>query len=122
VIDAAPRVLRRRDDYDAWAEPMGAGTIAHDAGLAVVFPACMKFSWRHDPARFAQFAHRVWGEECNFQDIERTGLAVRPTGLGIGSERFGLMAERLTLGGTKSVGHFLPIEKADAEAIYRLAL
>ncbi|MDP3179723.1 MAG: iron-containing alcohol dehydrogenase, partial [Spirochaetaceae bacterium] len=101
VIDAAPRVLARPDDYDAWAELMWAGTIAHNnllntgregcwgshdiehelsaiydiahgAGLAVVIPAWMRFAMGHDVARFAQFADRVWGVEAIFQDPERT--------------------------------------------------
>lgn len=104
VIDAAPRVLSRRDDYDAWAELMWAGAIAHNnllstgrvgdwashdiehelsgiydiahgAGLAAVFPAWMKYVRAHDPERFVQFAVRVWGVEQNFRDSDATALA-----------------------------------------------
>jgi len=100
VIDAAPRVLAKRDDYDSWAELMWSGTIAHNnlldtgrvgdwathdlehevsaiygvahgAGLAAIFPSWMRFTLPHDPERFAQIANRVWGIEIVPQDIER---------------------------------------------------
>ncbi|MDA8411711.1 MAG: iron-containing alcohol dehydrogenase [Treponema sp.] len=103
VIDAAPRVLAKRDDYDAWAELMWAGTIAHNnllntgrvgdwathdlehevsavygvahgAGLAALFPSWMRFTLKQDVARFAQIANRVWGLEIVPRDIERAAL------------------------------------------------
>lgn len=104
VIDAAPRVFVRPDDYDAWAEIMWSGTVAHNnlldtgrigdwgshdlehelsaaydiahgAGLAVILPAWMKFCLQHDVARFAQVATRVWGVDQSFFDPERTARA-----------------------------------------------
>jgi len=101
VIDAAPRVMRKRDDYDAWAELMWAGTVAHNnllntgregdwgshdiehelsgaydiahgAGLATIFPAWMKLVFSHDPARFLRYAVEVWGVEQSFVDPERS--------------------------------------------------
>jgi hypothetical protein len=166
VIDAAPRVLARHDDYDAWAELMWSGTIAHNnllntgrvgdwgshdiehelsaaydiahgAGLAVIFPAWMKFAYRHDVTRFAQAAVRVWGLDQAFYDPERTalegiarlesywsslGLAVRLSGLGIGPERIPEMADKLTSSGARQVGNFVKIGRKEAEEIYRLAL
>jgi alcohol dehydrogenase len=103
VIDNVPVVLERPDDYDARAEIMWAGAIAHNdllgtgrigdwashgiehelsgiydvahgAGLAVVFPAWMKLVYKADIARFARFAVRVWGVEPRFDDPERTAL------------------------------------------------
>ncbi len=35
--------------------------IAHGAGLAIVNPAWMRFAAKHRPARFAQFAQRIFG-------------------------------------------------------------
>jgi alcohol dehydrogenase len=166
VIDAAPRVLAKADDYDAWAELMWAGTLAHNslldtgrvpdwgshqlehelsaaydvahgAGLAVVFPAWMKYTLKHDVARFAQLASRVWGVEHDFREPERTalagiarledfwaslGLPVRLGGLGIGPDRLAEMSERCFSGGRQSVGHFVKLGRAEAEAIFRLAL
>ncbi len=166
VIDLAPKVLSKPDDYDAWAEIMWAGTIAHNnllntgrvgdwgshdlehelssaygiahgAGLAVVFPAWMKYSYRHDVARFAQLAARVWGVDHAYFDPERSalagiarlesywlslGLSVRLSGLGIGPGRIPEMADKLSDMGRKRVGNFMKVGKAEAEAIYALAL
>ncbi len=38
--------------------------VAHGAGLAVVNPAWMRFAAKSRPARFAQFAERVFGVAC----------------------------------------------------------
>lgn len=166
VIDVAPRVLRKMDDYDSWAELMWSGTIAHNnllntgrvgdwgshdlehelsaaydiahgAGLAVVFPAWMKFVYKHDIARFAQIATRVWGVDQDFFDPERTalegiarlegfwsslGLSVRLSGLGIGAERIPEMADKASAGGSKTVGNFVKVGRKEAERIYALAL
>lgn len=109
VIDVAPRVIDgQKDDgqkyYDAWAELMWAGTVAHNnllntgregdwashdiehelsgaydiahgAGLAVIFPAWMKKVMNHDLRRFVQIAVRVWGVEQSFEEPERTARA-----------------------------------------------
>jgi alcohol dehydrogenase YqhD (iron-dependent ADH family) len=94
LIDQAPLVLSNPQDYDAWAELMWAGTIAHNnllntgrvgdwashdieheisgiydvahgAGLAVVFPAWMKHVLHHDLNRFVQWSVRVWNVEMD---------------------------------------------------------
>jgi alcohol dehydrogenase len=166
VIDAAPRVMRNPSDYDAWSELMWSGTIAHNnllntgrvgdwgshdlehelsaaydiahgAGLAVVFPAWQKYVYKHDSARFAQIANRVWGVDNAFMDVEAAalegirrlegfwqglGLATRLSGLGIGGERIEEMADKCSAGGTKSVGNFVKVGRAEAGEIYALAL
>ena len=45
---------------------------AHGAGLAVVTPAWMKYTMKHNITRYAQFAVRVFGCEMNFADPEFT--------------------------------------------------
>jgi alcohol dehydrogenase len=166
VIDVAPRVLARADDYDAWAELMWAGTIAHNnllstgrvgdwgshdiehelsasydiahgAGLAVVFPAWMKYVYKHDIARFAQLAAKVWGIDPSFFEPERSalagiarlesfwaslGLATRLSGLKIGSDKIEEMCSKATKGGSSSFGNFIKIGKKEMEAVLRLAL
>jgi len=166
VIAAAPRVLANPASYDDWAELMWAGTIAHNnllntgrkgdwashdiehelsalydiahgAGLAIVTPAWMKYTLKHDLARFAQYAVRVWGVEDNYFDPERVaragierleafwrsvGQKVRLSEIDIDDSRFAEMARKCTDGDTHSVGHFVPLQSRDIEAIYRLAL
>lgn len=166
VISAAPRLFNDEPDYDAWADVMWAGTIAHNnlldtgrigdwashdiehelsgiydiphgAGLAIIFPAWMRYTLSHDPARFAQFAARVWNVEPYFFSIHRVaeegiqrlslfwlslGLPSKLADLGIGSENIRLMADKCTSGDTKTVGHFVELGKSDIEAIYTAAL
>ncbi len=103
IIEAAPVAMKNPTDYDARAQLMWAGTLAHNnslglgreqdwashqiehelsahydvahgAGLAVVLPAWMRYQLDHDPMRFAQLAVRVWGCSMDFRHPERTGL------------------------------------------------
>jgi len=101
MIKEVPRVIEDPNNYEARANIMWAGMIAHNnvvgvgrdqdwsshgiehelsalydvahgAGLAVVFPAWMTFVMKHDVNRFAQLAVRVWGCEMNFANPEET--------------------------------------------------
>ncbi len=103
VIRAARIAVKHPDSYDAQAQLMWASTIAHNetlgvgrvqdfgshqiehelsalydvahgAGLAVVFPAWMRYHMSRDVMRFAQFAVRVYGCEMNFESPEETAL------------------------------------------------
>ncbi len=96
-----PRVIADPENYDARANIMWAGTVAHNdivgvgrsqdwnshgiehelsglydcahgAGLAVIMPAWMEFVMNHNIMRFAQMAVRVWGCEMNFEHPEVT--------------------------------------------------
>ncbi|MDG5813556.1 iron-containing alcohol dehydrogenase [Chitinispirillales bacterium ANBcel5] len=55
-------------------EISGIYDVAHGAGLAAVVPAWMKTVYKTNIARFVQFASRVWNVEINFQDQEKTAL------------------------------------------------
>lgn len=101
IIKELPKVLENPYDYEARANIMWAGTLAHNdvcgvgreqdwashnlehelsalydcahgAGLAVMFPAWMTYVMPHNVERFAQFAVRVWGCEMNFENPEET--------------------------------------------------
>lgn len=103
MIEESPKVIKNLQDYDARANIMWAGMVAHNnivgvgreqdwsshgiehelsalydvahgAGLAVVMPAWMKYVMKHDVSRFAQFAVRVWGCDMNYADPEITAL------------------------------------------------
>lgn len=89
IITEAPRVMAEPNNYEARANIMWAGTIAHNgtcgvgceedwsshglehevsaiynvthgAGLAVIFPAWMTYAAEHNPHKIAQYAVRVW--------------------------------------------------------------
>lgn len=101
IIKETPRVIAEPDNYDARANIMWAGTVAHNdiigvgrsqdwnshdiehelsglydcthgAGLAVIMPAWMEHVQSHNIMRFAQMAVRVWGCEMNFENPGET--------------------------------------------------
>jgi Uncharacterized oxidoreductases, Fe-dependent alcohol dehydrogenase family len=103
IIRNTPKVLMEPENYDARAEIMWAGTIAHNgllgtgrqedwashmiehelsgiydvthgAGLSVVFPAWMKYVYKTNVNMFVQFANRVWDVEIDLKDPEGTAL------------------------------------------------
>lgn len=166
VVRNLPRVLADPQDYDARADLMWTGTqahsdligmgrvgdwashdiehelsgiydIPHGAGLAIVFPAWMKQVYRHDPARFAQWASRVWGAEPDFAHPEATalegirrleefyrrcGLPVRLGEVDIGPDRLEAMADKATAAGARTVGNFVKLDRAGVLAVLRQAL
>ena len=101
MVKETPRVIAEPNNYDARANIMWAGTVAHNgivgvgreqdwnshgiehelsglydcahgAGLAVIMPAWMEFVMHHNPMRFAQMANRVFGVPMNFENPEET--------------------------------------------------
>ena len=101
MIKETPRVIADPMNYDARANIMWAGTVAHTnivgvgreqdwnshgiehelsalydcahgAGLAVIMPAWMEFVYKHNAMRFAQAAVRVWGCQMDFEQPENT--------------------------------------------------
>ncbi|MDV4149380.1 iron-containing alcohol dehydrogenase [Clostridium sp. AL.422] len=97
----APKVMVNLEDYEARANIMWAGMVAHNnivgvgrsqdwtshqiehelsalydcahgAGLAVTMPAVFTYNMSHDVMRFAQIAVRVWGCQMDFSHPERT--------------------------------------------------
>lgn len=101
LIAEAPKLMENPDDYEARANVMWAGMIAHNnlcgvgreqdwgshaleheisalyecahgAGLAVICPAWMDYVMGHNIQRFAQFAVRIWGCSMNFEHPEET--------------------------------------------------
>ena len=101
MIHEGPRVIADPHNYQARANIMWAGMMAHNnscgvgrtqdwashdiehelsaqydcahgAGLAVVMPAVFTYNLKHDVMRFAQAAVRVWGCQMNFENPEET--------------------------------------------------
>lgn len=165
VINETPKALRNPDDYSARANLMWAGMVAHNdicgvgreqdwathgmehelsalydvahgAGLAVMFPAWMKYVMHNDIMRFAQFAVRVWGCEMDFQNPENTarkgiecyeqfmtsiGMPVRFSQLGAKAEDIPEMVKTIGLG-ENTMGSFIRLTQDDVRKIYELAL
>ena len=101
MVKETPRVIADPHNYEARANIMWAGMVAHNdivgvgrsqdwnshniehelsglydvahgAGLAVIMPSWMEFVCTHNVMRMAQMAVRVFGCEMNFEDPEKT--------------------------------------------------
>lgn len=166
MIKESPKVIKNPEDYEARANIMWAGMVAHNnicgvgreqdwashgiehelsalydvahgAGLAVIFPAWMKYVMNHDVNRFAQVAVRVWGCNMDFANPEVTalegikrleefwkslGLPLTFDDLGAKEEDIPFMAKNMGLTDDNYRGNFVPLYTEDVEKIYRLAL
>ena len=109
-------------------------SVAHGAGLAVVFPAWAKYVYKSNPQRFAQFAARVWNVE--FADLEAMaldgileteqffrsiGMPVRLSELGIGSDSFDELSEKCTYWGERTLPGFVELGKEEIIEVLELA-
>jgi len=103
MVKETPRVIADPDNYEARANIMWAGMVAHNgivgvgrsqdwnshaiehelsalydcahgAGLAVIMPSWMEYVYKHNVMRFCQMAVRVFGCQMNFEDPEATAL------------------------------------------------
>lgn len=103
MVKETPRVIADPDNYDARANIMWAGMVAHNglvgvgrsqdwnshgiehelsalydcahgAGLAVIMPSWMEFVYKHNVMRFCQMATRVFGCQMNFENPAATAL------------------------------------------------
>ena len=166
VIRAAKLAVDNPQDYDAQAQLMWGSTVAHNdtlgvgrvqdwgshqiehelsalydvphgAGLAVVFPAWMRYHMHKDLMLFCQFAVRVYQCPMDFEHPERTALAgieaheafLRSIGmpttlkeLGINAADIPKMAahtKKTNADGTTGASY--PMTPEDIEAILRLA-
>lgn len=165
VINETPKALSNPNDYEARANLMWAGMVAHNdicgvgreqdwsshgmehelsglydvahgAGLAVMFPAWMKYVMQNDIMRFAQFAVRVWGCEMDFSNPENTarkgiekyeqfmtsiGMPIRFSQLGAKAEDIPTLVSSIGLG-KHTMGSFVKLKQEDIKKIYELAV
>lgn len=99
LLNNLPKAVLNPSDYNAMAEVMWSGTVAHNnllsagrrsdwgshqigheltslygishgTSLAIVFPAWMKYVYKHDVNRFVQYANRVFDIDVDFYDLE----------------------------------------------------
>ena len=166
VIRAARIAVKNPADYDAQSQLMWASTVAHNdtvgvgrvqdwgshqiehelsalydvahgAGLAVVFPAWMRYHMNKDVMRFAQFAVRVYHCDMDFQHPEATALRgieaheqfLQDIGMPITLKALGARTEDIPALAAKTkktnpdgtTGGTFPMTPADIEAILRIA-
>ena len=169
VIRAARIAVKDPSNYDAQAQLMWGSTIAHNetvsvgrvgdfgahqlehelsalydvahgAGLAVVFPAWLRFHLNKPEhvMRIAQFGCRVYGISMNFENPAETALRgieahesfLREIGMPITMKELGAKTEDIPLLAKKTkraniekdlIGNAWPVSGAEAEEIYRIA-
>ncbi|MBQ1420875.1 MAG: iron-containing alcohol dehydrogenase [Desulfovibrio sp.] len=165
ILENLPRALKDPADYDARANLMWAGTIAHNntcgigrvqdwgshalehelsglydcahgAGLAVVFPAWMRYAVEHagGAARTAQLAVRVFGVDhragtesgralegiARFKAfLESCGLPTSFKALGAKREDIPRLVDMLEPE-RRTIGQFLRLDRQTATAVYEL--
>ncbi|MDR0487388.1 MAG: iron-containing alcohol dehydrogenase [Treponema sp.] len=109
--------------------------IAHGAGLAIIFPAWIRYNIKEDTPRLARFAAKVWGVDGAFYGYEQAalegvirmedffrsiGLPVKFSDANLDPSRIGEMAKRAVCFGP--IGNYRKLDEKDAEAVYRLAV
>lgn len=164
LMDNLPKVLENREDYDAWAEVMWTGNvghsgllgrgrledwsshgiehevsavydIAHGAGLAIVFPAWMRYVGKVNPGKLVQFAQRVLNISKEGKDDQTIltegikkledfyhslGLVTTLHEAGIDDNHIDVMAKKAVINGP--LGSMMPLGEEDVANILRLAL
>lgn len=165
LVDDGLRLVENPQDYGARASIMWAGTLAHNdilgvgreqdwnthhlehvlsakyncvhgAGIAVMFPAWMRFVVeRHGTMKFAQFANVVFGIEMDFEDPKKTALRgisafedflikmkmpINFKELGITDSEIDTLVEMNHLGDGKTKG-FYHLNSSDLREIYLIA-
>jgi len=162
VMDNALLILKKPEEYYPRAEIMWASTIAHNdilstgrtgdwachkishaisavydtahgATFSVIFPAWMKYVYKHGIKRFIQFAYRIFNidpcfgtdEQIIFKGIERLEEFYRMLGLPLTLREISVAQDKFDLIADKSVefgaGKFIKLEKDDILKILKLA-
>jgi len=160
VINNGLIIMKEPNNYSARAEVMWAGSIAHNdflgtgragdfashmiehelsaiydiahgAGLSIIFPSWMKYAYKYNVARFAQFAARVWNVDDNLFSMEsmaleaikrllsfykELGLPITLKEAGIPAARFEEMAEKAV-----KLGNIKKTNAEDIVEIYKLS-
>jgi alcohol dehydrogenase len=165
IINNTPKALDKPEDYAARAEIMWAATIAHNdllstgrigdwashriehelsgiydiahgAGLSIIFPAWMRYVYKHNLNRFVQFAVRVWDVDFAFENQEEIalegirrmeqffksiGLPVTLRDAGITEDRYEEMANKATNFDQYTQGNLVKLNKQDIINVFNLA-
>lgn len=165
MIHNTPIALANPKDYAARSEIMWAGTVAHNdllgtgresdwsshmiehelsayndvahgAGLAIIFPAYLKYVYKQDLNRMVQFAVRVMGVDQSFSDPQSTalegierlknfyksiGLPTSLKEINISEEVFEYMAQHCHRTNGDGVGYYVKLNTQDIINILKIA-
>lgn len=163
VVEFGPKIMSEPKEYNNCAQIMWSATVAHNgmiacgriadwsshriehelsaiynithgAGMAIVFPAWMKYVKDENLDVFVNFATKVFGvenngnkEEIANKGIEKLenffknlGLKTKLSDVNIGEENFEIMAQK-ALAGNDTLGRFKKLNKEDIVNILKLS-
>lgn len=164
VINNGRKLMKDQRDYDTWSEVMWSSSfahngllgmgriqdwashgiehelsaiydIAHGEGLAIVFPAWMKYVYKTNVNMFVQFAVKVFDVDLSFREsdeivlegirrlesfFKEMGLPTRLKDVHIGQEHLEEMARKAVMRGP--IGGLKKLDYEDVLAIYKLVL
>ena len=118
-------------------ELSGEYDLSHGESLSVIYPAWMRYTRGHNPARMAQFFVNVFGIENNFLDADDTidrGIAameqfftslnmpIRISQTNITNCDIKKLATKASDGGNRTLGSYVVLKHDDFIKIYELAL
>ncbi|MCL2851577.1 MAG: iron-containing alcohol dehydrogenase [Defluviitaleaceae bacterium] len=118
-------------------ELSGEYDLSHGESLSVIYPAWMRYTRDHNPARMAQFFVNVFGVENNFLDVHDTidrgisaleqfytslNMPVRISQTNIVDCDIEKMAVKASEGGKRTLGFYVTLGHDDFVKIYKLAL
>jgi len=111
--------------------------VSHGAGLAMVFPAWLKYTYKNRPELVAQFGKNVFNVVIDENDYEASALAsiealeefyksigmpTRMSEFDIDATYIDEMASKATGNDTHTIGNFIKLNKEDVVNILKLAL
>ena len=110
---------------------------AHGASLAIILPAWMKYVYKYNIPRFAEFAVRVFNCEYDYACPENTALAgidavekffrdlempIRLSDINVPEADIPMLANRVTANGANVFETYIKLTTKEIEDIFRLAL
>lgn len=106
-------------------------SVAHGAGLAVLFPAWAKYVYKYNVPRFAQFARNVWGVtesddilaaqkgiDAMTEYFVSIGMPTRLSEFGIGKGKEDRLADLCTNGKTRTIKNYIPLGYKEVKEIF----
>lgn len=154
IIKFGPKYLENPKDYNTCAEIMWTATVAHNgmiacgrvadwsshrikheisaiydlnhgAGMAVIFPAWLKYVKQFNPKKIESFSKNIFNCENGIEALEiflkSLGLATTLKELNIPDEHFEFMAKK-ALGDRKTMGNYVKLNAKDIVNILKIAM
>lgn len=106
-------------------------SVAHGAGLAVLFPAWAKYVYKQNIPRFAQFARRVWdvddpddkkaaeaGIQAMSDFFKSIGMPATLNEFGINADAIDRLTDLCTFGGTRKINSIIELGEKEIKDIF----